>query len=240
MHPLSFILRFTLWFAFFAIIFFILPPKRVYESYGNLFRSSANSTFTSMGEDGFTRFCAAKNTEAGCVPQDAVERVARLRKATEEADSLIVLGARSARGSYGFIRTSSQIVGYYPTALVLVLFLATPILWRRRLLLGLLALIPANLFIAFRIYIILRAEFTVPQVTESKLYAQYITTQFWAERLNELQSVLTREITASFVAAVFIWVTVLVLSGEAKRIRNLFNSSGSSAKAGATPIKPLR
>ncbi len=238
MHPLSFILRFTLWFAFFAIVFFLLPPKRVYESYGNLFRTAANSTFKSMGEDGFTRFCAAKNTEAGCVPQDAVERVARLRKATEEADSLIVLGARDARGSYGFIRTSSQIVGYYPTALVLVLFLATPILWRRRLLLGFFALIPANLFIAFRIYVFLRTEFTVVKVTESKQYAQYVTSPFWLHFLNELQKVLTSQITASFVAAVFVWVMVLVVSGEAKRIRNLFTTSDSGAKAGANPPRP--
>lgn len=216
MHPRKLLIRFVLWFTGFSILFFILPPRGVYEAYGRAFRSVSGALFKSIGDDGFTRFCSARSPEAGCVPQDAMARVARLRGATDEIDSLIVMGARKAPGHYGFIRTSSHIVGYYTTALLIVLFLSTPIPWRRRLILGAIGFLLVNLFIAVRIYVFLLAGFSAPRGGSGSEYAQFTFSKFVFDRLEELKHVLALQVTVSFVAAVFLWVAVLAVAGETR------------------------
>jgi hypothetical protein len=231
MHPRKLLIRFVLWFTGFSILFFILPPKSVYETYGRVFRAVTGTLFKSVGNDGFTRFCSARNPESGCVPQDAMARVAKLRGATDEIDSLIVLGARKAPGHYGFIRTSSHIVGYYTTALLVVLFLSTPIPWRRRLMLGALGFLLVNLFIAVRVYVFLLAGFSSLRGGTGSEYAQYTFSKFVYDRLEELKHVLTLQVTVSFVAAVFLWVAVLAVAGETKGMWRAITGSGDEPGA---------
>ena len=55
-----------------------------------------------------------------------------LPKPTGDMDTLLILRNKDVPASLGFLRTSSRLIGYAPTAVLFSLVLATPIAWKRR------------------------------------------------------------------------------------------------------------
>lgn len=214
------------------LLLFIIPIPRLTEQYARVYRAAAGWFFREIGKDGFVRFCSAEDLE--CVPQDAREKVEKMRRATEDLDSMVVLCSRQVQGHYGNLRTSSRLVSYYPTAFSIVLAVAIPIAYRRRLVLGLISLVLVQAFVALRIYVWLVAELSAnPMSANPKAYAQFHPSKFWYARLDELADTIHFNPTVTFIAVVVIWAVVLAVSGELKSLMGALVNSYAPGPADA-------
>ncbi len=124
-------------------------------------------------------------------------------------DTLMVLKNRTTPGSFGQLRTSSRLMGFEPTAVLLSLFLATPTTWRRRgwgILWGLVAI---HVFIVVRVSLTLAAN----GFAADKKYALFGLSESWTQFLTRAEEVLVSNPTVSFTVPVFIWLLVSFLTG---------------------------
>ncbi len=121
-------------------------------------------------------------------------------------DTLMVLQNSDALPSIGMVRTSSRPIGYWPTAALLSLILATPMrCWRKAsgLLVG---LVLVHGFVAFRLTILLlHTGFADPV----KKYRLFTPSPRFGEILTSLDKVFADDPTFAFVAPVFIWLLVV-------------------------------
>lgn len=126
--------------------------------------------------------------------------------AQRDRDTLLVLMNRNAPGTPGFFRTASRITGYAPTAVMISIALATPIIWRRRLWTLGWGLVLIHAFILARLTIILlHAGFAVPD----KAYALFRPGPFMRDVLKRADVVLADNPTFSYLVPVFFWVMIL-------------------------------
>ncbi|MBU0717724.1 MAG: hypothetical protein KJ749_05695, partial [Planctomycetes bacterium] len=114
------------------------------------------------------------------------------------------------------LKTSSRLIGYTPTAVIIALLVATPMGWRRRgwgLLGGLVAI---HLFILFRLTLTLAVKgFGAP-----KPYALFDLSGFWMGVLEPLEEIFVHKPNVAMVVAVFLWLFVAFLAGGASVFRS--------------------
>jgi len=121
-------------------------------------------------------------------------------------DTLMVLQNNDAYGSLGLVRTSSRPIGYWPTAIVIALILATPMGRLRKLVALVLALLLVHVFIAFRVTVmLLKTGFADP----AKKYNLFSPSVFWQDVLRRLDEVFADNPTFAYVVPVFIWLGVV-------------------------------
>jgi len=145
-----------------------------------------------------------------------------------ERDTLLVLMNRNAPGSPGFFRTASRITGYAPTAVMVAIALATPVIWRRRLWTLAWGLVLVHGFILVRLTVlVLHAGFAVP----GKAYALFQPGPFLQDMLKRADVVLADNPTFSYLVPVFLWIAILfvfqVKDGRTKRSEIAVDASES-------------
>ncbi len=124
------------------------------------------------------------------------------------SDTLMILRNKNVPGSAGFLRTSSRLIGYTPTAVLFSLVLATPIAWKRRWWLLFWGMIVVHVAVVVRLTaLLLDAGFADP----SKKYALFEPGRFMADIIDRADLILADNPTFSYVVAVFVWVLVLFL-----------------------------
>lgn len=123
-------------------------------------------------------------------------------------DTLMLLkNIDPSRPGLGQFRTSSRLMAYWPLLTMLCCALATPWPWRRRIWLIVWCLVLAHAFIIVRLVILLmQAGFADPK----KSYRLFDMSPFWFEKLKRFDSVLNDNPTVGFIAAVFLWLLVVV------------------------------
>ena len=149
---------------------------------------------------------------------DAITQV-RMRYAVEKAegvkDTLMVLWNDSTPGSFGGLKTSSRMMGYAPTVVIIALFVATPTTWRRRgwgLLWGLLLV---HLFIAVRLSLPIAKD----GFAAEKAYALFHPSDFWFGVLERVKTVVVDNPTAYLAVCVIIWLLICFLNGSLSAFR---------------------
>ncbi len=88
------------------------PWPGLRRAYGDYFRACAGLAYRSIGSDGIVRFLP-------------------LSPPTEDGDTKMKLGNRKTREKRS-IGIDSRRIGYTPTAFLIALILATPVVWKRR------------------------------------------------------------------------------------------------------------
>ncbi len=127
-------------------------------------------------------------------------------------DTLMLLKNRSKKKGFGMLRTSSRMVGYTPTAVIVALFLATPTVWRRRLWGLLIGLVLVHGYIFVRLSIDLATgEWGFGS---SKPYALFSLGDFWSGILTRVSEVVAENPTVYLGVSVFLWLLVNILGGS--------------------------
>jgi len=211
--------RAVIWFSAIAIVVYAAlslawawPPfERAYTAY-----------FRAVGNVAFSQFWFWPNAEVhffdlksetlrtqvnAKLPANLPDHV-ELLKPHGEVDTLLLLQNNHVPGTPGFMRTSSSMIGFAPTAVLIALALATPIAWKRRWWLLFWGLIAMHLAIVVRLTaLLLNAGFADP----AKKYALFHPGGLTADIIARTRVILADNPTFSYVVAVFIWVLVLFL-----------------------------
>jgi len=121
-------------------------------------------------------------------------------------DTLLVLKNRNTPANIGFLRTSSRIIGYTPTAMLVSLILATPVHWKKRLWILFWGMFLVHLFIALRLTVYLLHS----GYAADKPYAIFHPGSLMLDVLDRGKTILADNPTFSYLASVFLWLTVWI------------------------------
>lgn len=121
-------------------------------------------------------------------------------------DTLLVLKNRNTPANVGFLRTSSRIIGYTPTAMLISLILATPAHWKKRLWILFWGMFLVHLFIALRLTVLLLHS----GYAADKPYAIFHPGSLMLDVLSRGKTILADNPTFSYLASVFLWLIVWI------------------------------
>jgi len=201
MPPPKVILKFSG--ALFLLWVVLLAPwPGIERGYSAFFRFGGNialARFWFWG-DASVRFCDASNIGPCQLPPWA-----KAPPPQQEKDTVMVLENRQARGDIDFLRTSSRLIGYWPTAALLGLILATPAPWNRKLKALAWGLLLVHAFILLRVSI----HLAIDGFTGDKAVAIFHPGPWGVRALGYARLVLNDDPVVSFVVPVFIWVVLL-------------------------------
>lgn len=147
---------------------------------------------------------------------------------TNVLDTLVILMNHDPGGGVGQFRVTSRLLGYWPTAWLLILVFAKPLLFRRKawaLLWGMLLL---HAFLAFRVSIkLLEAGFA----DASKKYALFRPGEFGADVLQRLHQIFVEDPTVSFIIPTVIWFLVAFTRQDWAALRELTAQGAEETEA---------
>jgi len=211
MLPPKLIIRF----AVLVVVFYsllMIPWPGLERGYAGFFRAGGDAIFFRFWfwPSGNVRFLDLHSEklfeELDAATPGELPRGVKLPEAAGVKDTLMVLMNSAKPGPLGLLRTSSRYLGYEPTAAVIALSLATPIVWRRRVWVLVWGLFWVHLFIALRLTLTLAGEFFNP----AKKYALGHASPFWLDTLGRAEEVFSDNPTATLVVAMFIWLVAVV------------------------------
>ena len=142
--------------------------------------------------------------------------------AEEVKDTLMVLMNRTHLGTFGLLRTSSRLVGYWPTVWLIALIVAKPLPWSRKGLALIWGLLLVHGFIALRLSLTLAHGGFGAQ----KVYALFDLSPFWQDVLGRTETVMVTDPTASFVVPTLIWAVVAFRWSEWASLRESLLPTG--------------
>lgn len=152
-----------------------------------------------------------------------------LEKPDGVKDTLVLLkNVDPLKPGLGQFRTSSRLIGYWPTAFTVALILATSMRWWRRLIAVFAGLALVNAFILARLTVMLLKAGFADAAHRCHLFEP---SPFWKDSLHGLEEVVADNPTFNFVAPVFIWLAVVFvvhLFGR-KRAAELTTAVGADA-----------
>jgi len=185
-------------------VLLLAPWPGVESAYASFFRGLGNVAFSRFWfwGDASVRFCDARNAEACDLPPWAK---AQAPPPLQERDTVMALENRQVPGSVSFLRTSSRLIGYWPTAGLVGLILATPARWRRKLLALGLGLLLVHAFILLR----LTVHLAIDGFSGDKAVAIFHPGPSAARVMAYARTILNDDPVVSFVAPVVIWVALL-------------------------------
>lgn len=173
---------------------FIVPWPGVMDGYRSLFSKAGNTLFGTMGTYGGVTFEA--------LPADM-----------HSADMRIVLrNLQMPRGEIPF-QFKSILIGYRPTAFLIALILATPVRWSRRWRSLLWGLVWVNVFVAFRMWLLL-----VNAYSNDNPMALYSLGSLVKGLLEPAIKVLFFSPAIHYTVPAFIWLIVTFRQGDLKSI----------------------
>ena len=196
-----------------VIVYVLLavPWPGVQEAYAAAFRVVGSKLFPSYGPDGAIRFRSIP-VSAGMV------------------DLEIDFANRRTDGQ-ALVTHSARLTAYLPTVQVLALILATPIPWSRRWKALLLGLVLVNLFVLFRLWIVVLNIFC------SDLPVGVVSlSPFWKAVLNTTYRVGVVWASCSFVVPIFIWILVAIRREDLQR----WAGRETGKKAGTGSVRAVK
>ncbi len=123
-------------------------------------------------------------------------------------DTLMVLKNTSLdHPGIGLLRTSSRPIGYWPTAMIVALALATPWEWKRRRWALVWGFALTHVFIAARLSIfLLKGGFA----DSSKRFRLFEWSEVWFAHLKRIDEVINDDPAINFIMPVVVWMVVLI------------------------------
>ena len=137
---------------------------------------------------------------------------------TNVLDTLVIVVNHEPPGGVGQFRVTSRLLGYWPTAWLLILVLAKPLILRRKAWACFWGMLLLHAFLAFRVSIkLLEAGFADP----SKKYALFRPGAWGADVLQRLHQVFVEDPTVSFIIPTLIWFLVAFTADDWAAVRQL-------------------
>ncbi|MCH8252911.1 MAG: hypothetical protein IID36_10710 [Planctomycetes bacterium] len=180
--------------------------------YGAMFRTAGNSMFASFGPQGKVRFDRRWDQEASSHrTEDDTTMFLAIRNPPVQANQSI----------------SSKRLGYTPLIVFAAFAAATPLPWNRRAWLFMIGAVLVNLFVACRVWLMLRNPFTNEPALKQFDSGPYVskTISYLANLFDAIQ--------ISYVAPGVIWMLVVVLVATRQDVLGL--AGGGSAVARSQP-----
>lgn len=195
----------------------LYPWSFVDRGYARFFCGWNNALFSRFWfwSDGHAVFIDLRDTDIfeqvdAATPGD-LPRGVKLLARSASLDTLVLVMNRSVPSTFGQRRVSSRLSGYWPTAGLVALLVATPIPWARRgwsLLAGLLVL---HAFLALRMSV----ELLVGGLADpAKKYALFHPGEYWFGMLKRMDEVLVQNPAVPFLMAAAIWLFVVFLGSS--------------------------
>jgi hypothetical protein len=207
----------------------LIPWPGLQDAYGRLFCSTANVVFGSFGSHGVVRFKAtpppAKSADE---PAESSAFLAAFREAAArslESDIAAGLSNRRTKSTGITPPLHSRRMGYIPTALVVMLVLATPTPWHRRAWAMLWGLLLVHAFVGLKIYLMLLNEFSA----YDRPIALYTFSQGWKAVLRDATLVITFAPWASYTIPVLIWIIATFRRRDLEAFRTVAETSGTES-----------
>ncbi len=200
MPPPRTILKFSLWLLIFWGLLLTKWPG-LEKTYAAAFRELGDVVFARFWfwPQATVRFLDPKAVMPGQLPPGV-----DAPKAQDVLDTVMVLENRDAPAELSFVRISSRLIGYLPTAIMIGLVLATPTTWKRRLLGLVWALLAVHAFIILRITVKLLVFYC-----SDKPVALFHPGLFWTKFWENAAFVIHEDPTVSLVVPVFIWFALM-------------------------------
>lgn len=185
-------------------------------------RSGYQSYFRALGDAAFEQFLVWPNASIRFLDMNSPTIIEDIRASVPDPldkpfplpprdkvkDTLMVMrnGALTPP-ELGLLRTSSQLMAYWPMLTIFALALATPWRWKRKLVLVLCCVVVAHAFIIGRLAVLaLKGSFAVP----SKRIRIVEISESSFSRLDRIESVLNDDPTLNFIAPVILWLLIVV------------------------------
>lgn len=200
----------------FLFLVLLLYPWSGWEArYASLFRAGANVVFQQFwfwpqASAKFLDLNAADLQEqalAAASPLVPNKGRLPLEKPDGVKDTLVLLkNVDPTKPGLGQTRTTSRLIGYWPTAFTVALVLATSMKWWRKIIALIAGLFLVNCFIAVRVSVmLLKAGFADP-AHRARIFQP---SDSWKDVLRGLDEVIADNPTFNFVAPVFIWLVAV-------------------------------
>jgi len=190
----------------------LLPIPQIDRAHAAFFRSVGDVVFSRFWfwPDGKVRFIDlyaddVRGAVAGATP---VPLPASYRPplAKREMETLMIVTNRSVPTTFGQLRLSSRMVGYWPLAFMFALVLAKPLPIKRKLWAFALGMAATEAFVLFR----LTLHLADACFFADKKYALYVLGDTAHGILHQIKQIVVDNPTSSFVAPLLIWIFVAV------------------------------
>lgn len=205
------VIRFAI---FFMVIYTVLTllQSTMERTYASCFRSFGNVMFSQFwiwpeGQVHFIDlFSPDMRDQVNATLPAALPAQIKLPKPEGVQNTLLVLKNRNTPANVGFLRTSSRIIGYTPTAMLISLILATPAHWKKRLWILFWGMLLVHMFIALRLTVYLLYS----GYAADKPYAIFHPGSLMMDILGRAKTILADNPTFSYLASVFLWLIVWI------------------------------
>ena len=175
---------------------FLIPWPGVRDVYASGFRTSANLFFRAFGENGRAHFEPLEPTGEGFDAYD-----------TQIAMQNLKTGARGTIPGM-----NSRLMGYLPMSFAAALILATPVAWKRRGVGLCLGLTLMSVFVAVDVWLHLMDVWT-----DASPLGIYAPPPWGRSLLVAALNVIGRSPVTAYIAAVFVWLVVLIRRDDVVR-----------------------
>ena len=177
--------------------------------YGAMFRTAGNGLFASFGPKGVVRFERLWSEDAARV--------------SKEQDTVMILAVRGSPAQ-GDQPISSKRLGYTPLIVFAAFAAATPLPWNRRAWLFMIGAVLVNLFVACRVWLMIRNPFTNEPALKQFDSGPYVskTISYLANLFDAIQ--------ISYVAPGVIWMLVVVLVATRRDVLGLAGGDSAAAR----------
>jgi hypothetical protein len=202
--------RLALFFVRLVVLYALLiaPWPGLRAGYAGLFRAGTAVLFGSFGSDGQVQVEPLPDGEGG-------------------NDVRLLCGNRRVPGVYARASCNSVLAGYFPTAFVVALVLATPLPWSRRWKALLWGLLLINAFVAGRVAVILVQVFDGDHDV-----ALYQMSDFWRSVVDEVAANLVLAPASHFVLPLLVWIVVSLRGSDVEAfLASRTSGSGGAGKA---------
>lgn len=206
MFPLR---RLAMFFVRLVLLYAVLvaPWPGVRQAYAVVFRAGATLLFGSFGSVGQVQFEPLADDQGG-------------------NDVRLICGNRRVPGVFRQASFNSVLGGYFPTAFVTALVLATPLPWPRRWKALLWGLLLINVFVASRVTVVLLQVFDGDDAI-----ALFSLSDFWRRVLEEVAANLILAPASHFVVPLFVWILVSLRRSDVEAfLAGRTSDSGASGK----------
>ncbi len=201
----------------------LLPIPQIDRVHAAFFRSAGDLVFSRFWfwSDGKVRFIDlyaddVRGVVDGATPVPLPANY-RVPLAKREMDTLMIVTNRSVQTTFGQLRLSSRMVGYWPLAFMFALVLAKPLPFKRKLWAFGLGLAATEAFVLFR----LTLHLADACFFADKKYALYVLGDGAHSILHQIKQIVVDNPTSSFVAPLLIWVFVAITEQDWAMFRQM-------------------
>lgn len=214
---LNFLFRFILIYALLLVSWSELAQ----QPYSHVFRTVAQSLFGSFGSKTMVHFLPLSETQKLGINDKVDTKILYSRQEVNTETGL---------ASENYINIGASLFsifynGYLPTILLIALILATPMTSSQKGWALLWGLILVHIFILISLLIHLLAA-----INQTNQLDLIVLTPIWKNILLSVHSVVVNDIGLKYIAAIFIWMVVVLRNNQWRKLAQHFNLLNSSSK----------